>query len=62
MDLKDLRNSYEKLSLDQNQVPNNPFDLFRDWMLEAVNQQISDPHAMTLATCHLYDRIGKLMD
>ncbi|MBK9213333.1 MAG: pyridoxamine 5'-phosphate oxidase [Saprospiraceae bacterium] len=58
MDLKDLRNSYEKHSLDQNQVPNNPFDLFKDWMLEAVNQQISDPHAMTLATCDAQHRVS----
>lgn len=51
MDFTDQRLSYEKASLDQQSVPAAPFALFKDWMQDAISQQVKEPYAMSLATC-----------
>ena len=51
MDFSDQRRSYEKGVLDQQSVPASPFELLDDWMKEAIEQQVQEPYAMSLATC-----------
>ncbi|OLF38541.1 pyridoxamine 5'-phosphate oxidase [Psychrobacter sp. Cmf 22.2] len=51
MDFTDQRLSYEKGSLDQQSVPASPFELLKTWMNEAIEQQVQEPYAMSLATC-----------
>lgn len=51
MDFTDQRLSYEKGTLDQQSVPDSPFELFKSWMDEALAQKIQEPYAMSLATC-----------
>ena len=51
MDFTDQRLSYEKGTLDQQSVPTSPFELFKDWMNEAIEQKVQEPYAMSLATC-----------
>ncbi len=51
MDFSDQRLSYEKGELDQQLVPRSPFELFKSWMSEALEQQVQEPYAMSLATC-----------
>ncbi len=51
MDFTDQRLSYEKGALDKSSVPASPFDLFNAWMTEALEQQVQEPYAMSLATC-----------
>lgn len=51
MDFTDQRLSYEKGALDKSSVPKSPFDLFNAWMNEALEQQVQEPYAMSLATC-----------
>lgn len=51
MDFTDQRLSYEKGSLDQQSVPESPFELFKAWVGEATEQQVQEPYAMSLATC-----------
>ncbi len=51
MDFTDQRLSYEKGVLDQDSVPASPFELFKIWMNEALEQQVQEPYAMSLATC-----------
>ncbi len=51
MDFTDQRLSYEKGQLDQQSVPASPLELFKSWMNEAIEQQVQEPYAMSLATC-----------
>lgn len=51
MDFTDQRFSYEKGTLDQQSVPDSPFELFKTWMHEALAQNVQEPYAMSLATC-----------
>lgn len=51
MDFTDQRLSYEKGTLDQQSVPESPFELFKTWMDEALAQKVKEPYAMSLATC-----------
>lgn len=51
MDFSDQRLSYEKGALDQQSVPTSPFELLKTWMNEAIEQQVQEPYAMSLATC-----------
>lgn len=48
--LSALREQYCRGTLDETQIPQHPYDLFRKWMDEAVADQIKDPNAMTLST------------
>ena len=51
MDFTDQRLSYEKGQLDQQSVPNSPFELLHAWMNEAIAEEVQEPYAMSLATC-----------
>ena len=51
MDFTDQRLSYEKGQLDQQSVPTSPFELLKAWMNEAIEAQVQEPYAMSLATC-----------
>ena len=49
-DIANLRKSYERAELDEQQARNLPLHQFEQWMNEAVAAQIPEPNAMTLAT------------
>lgn len=51
MDFTDQRLSYEKGVLDQESIPESPFELLNAWMSEAIEQSVQEPYAMSLATC-----------
>lgn len=49
--LNDLRVNYNKFELNEADLSNNPFDLFKDWFDTArQTKEILEPNAMTLAT------------
>jgi len=48
--VSDLRQSYEKGVLLENEASASPFDQFRRWFDEALAAQVPEPNAMTLAT------------
>ncbi len=51
MDFTDQRLSYEKGMLDQQSIPDSPFELLKAWMNEAIEQSVQEPYALSLATC-----------
>ncbi len=51
MDFSDQRLSYEKGQLNQQSIPASPFELLNVWMNEAIEAQVQEPYAMSLATC-----------
>ena len=48
--LADLRKDYTRAELDEGQADADPFKLFERWLSEAVQAQVPEPNAMTLAT------------
>ena len=48
--IADIRIEYKKQSLLEADVTANPFEQFTKWWNEAMNSQIEEPNAMTLAT------------
>ena len=49
--LYDKRKVYEKSQLLENQIKENPLELFRDWFLEAEeNSAVSEANAMSVST------------
>lgn len=50
MDLADLRKSYEKDALDEHASEADPLKQFERWMQQAIDAQLPEPNAMTLAT------------
>lgn len=51
MDFSSERLSYEKGQLLETELPNTPVELVKDWVNTAVEQQLVEPYAMSLATC-----------
>ena len=49
-ELANLRRTWSTRKLDETSVGKNPMDQFSLWMQEAIEAQILDPNAMTLAT------------
>ncbi len=49
-DLRGFREEYTLASLDVEQVPSDPLILFDQWLEAAIEQNLSEPNAMTLAT------------
>jgi pyridoxamine 5'-phosphate oxidase len=49
-DIADLRKSYERAELDESASAADPFDQFRLWLQQALDGQLPEPNAMTLAT------------
>ena len=45
-----LRKSYGRAELNEASTPANPLELFVQWLQEAINAQLPEPNAMTLAT------------
>ncbi len=50
MDIKDLRNEYKKGGLIREDLSNDPFTQFEKWFQEAVNAELLEPNAMSVAT------------
>lgn len=48
--LHHLRKDYAQAVLLENQAPGHPYALFKTWFEQALNAQIPEPNAMTLAT------------
>ena len=48
--IQDIREDYRFGSLIEDQVPNNPIELFKQWFEDAQSANISEPNAMTIAT------------
>lgn len=48
--LADLRKSYERDELDENASASEPLVQFQQWLRQAMDAQIPEPNAMTLAT------------
>lgn len=51
-DLSELRLSYEKGQLDEDQVDPNPHGQFLQWFNHALQENFLEPYAMSLATCN----------
>jgi pyridoxamine 5'-phosphate oxidase len=49
-ELADLRKSYEKAELDERSSLTDPLKQFQAWLQEALDAQLPEPNAMTLAT------------
>ena len=50
MDIASLRKSYERDELDETASAADPLDQFRHWFEQALQSQLPEPNAMTLAT------------
>jgi pyridoxamine 5'-phosphate oxidase len=48
--LADLRKSYERGELDEASAPDDPLHQFQTWLRQALDAQLPEPNAMTLAT------------
>ncbi|WP_227429685.1 pyridoxamine 5'-phosphate oxidase [Psychrobacter sp. I-STPA6b] len=51
MDFSDQRVSYEKSMLDESNLPTDAFVLLHQWIQTAIDKQVNEPYAMSLATC-----------
>ena len=50
MDIKHMRQNYDKHTLRKSDLKNNPLDQFRVWFQEAKEAEVEEPNAMTLST------------
>jgi pyridoxamine 5'-phosphate oxidase len=50
MDIANLRKSYERDALDETASHANPLQQFQHWLQQALDAQVPEPNAMTLAT------------
>ena len=50
MKLNSVRREYKYAMLDEHQIPENPLQLFIQWMNEAVSTGLTDPTAMSVST------------
>jgi pyridoxamine 5'-phosphate oxidase len=48
--IADLRKSYERAELDESASAADPFEQFSRWLQQAIDGQLPEPNAMTLAT------------
>jgi len=48
--IEDLRKSYERAELNEEASHANPLNQFEQWLTEAINSEVPEPNAMTLAT------------
>jgi pyridoxamine-phosphate oxidase len=49
-DIRELRREYQLAALDGNEVAANPIEQFQKWFAEALESNVFEPNAMTLAT------------
>ena len=50
MDLENLRRDYLKGGLDRDDLNDDPIEQFQHWLKQAVDADLPDPTAMTVAT------------
>ena len=50
LNIADIRRNYTKEGLVDNKLPENPIELFTQWVEEAINSKALEPNAMALAT------------
>jgi len=50
MDIASLRKNYERDALDEDSADAEPLQQFQRWLQQALNAQLPEPNAMTLAT------------
>ncbi len=50
INLKKIRQEYTQHSLDESEVDSNPFTQFKNWFREALESEVKEPNAMSLAT------------
>jgi pyridoxamine 5'-phosphate oxidase len=48
--LKDLRKQYDRFTLNESNILENPFQQFKLWLSEAIKNEESEPNAMMLST------------
>lgn len=48
--MRDIRRDFNYGTLDQKEVPKNPFDLLKQWLDDAVQEKIKDANAFVLST------------
>ncbi|MBL4707598.1 MAG: pyridoxal 5'-phosphate synthase, partial [Flavobacteriales bacterium] len=48
--MRDIRRDFDYGSLDEREVPQNPFDLLKQWLDLAVQEKIKDANAFVLST------------
>ena len=48
--IADLRKSYEKAELDEQAADARPLAQFETWLQQALDAEVPEPNAMTLAT------------
>lgn len=53
MEAKNLRREYLKKRLSRGELKESPFDQFRKWFVDALEEQIIEVNAMTLATASI---------
>jgi len=49
-DLSDKRQVYQKKELLENQIPENPIELFRTWYSDAESEELGEANAFTIST------------
>ncbi|HTL81074.1 MAG TPA: pyridoxamine 5'-phosphate oxidase [Bacteroidia bacterium] len=54
--LRKIRTDYSKASLDEGKVADDPFKQFGEWFLEAIDAEVTEVNAMTLATSDEHNR------
>ena len=50
-DLANIRRDYASTTLEESTATTDPLDQFRRWVNDAINAEVLDPNAMSLATC-----------
>ena len=50
IDLRSVRQEYNKKGLSRDNIPTNPFLLFEQWLAEAISSQVNEPTAMLVGT------------
>ncbi|TGK00903.1 pyridoxamine 5'-phosphate oxidase [Leptospira semungkisensis] len=48
--ISDIRNEYSKAKLDEKDIDSSPLEFFKKWFDQAIESQVAEPTAMTLAT------------
>lgn len=56
MSLADIRNEYERFSLDESELAEHPREQFHEWFKQALELKVDEPTAMTLATADQHGR------
>lgn len=56
MDISSIRKDYQLKSLSEQDVAKDPFDQFSQWWTEAIQSDIDEVNAMTLATVNQHNR------